>query len=69
MPRSLSEEIDSSPHLTPALLGDFHAYMDDLLVSHDMPRLKQTVLKSQHRGRVYNYGTLVRWALALNEIE
>jgi hypothetical protein len=54
MPLSLSKEIDESEHLTKELLGDFHVYMDHLLVSWDMPRLKG-ILKTCEKARVRAY--------------
>jgi len=73
LPAKISKEIDASPHLTKTfdgkpILGDLPLFMDDLLLSDDLPNMK-SVIKQHHQGRrPYNWGLVVRWALALNEM-
>jgi hypothetical protein len=64
-----SKELQASPVLTPELLGDFHLFFGDLHISDNLPRLKDAVRASAKDVAVHNRGMLVRWAVALNEME
>lgn len=64
-PRTLTEELNRME--VNQIIGDLHAYVDDFLLTDDLPNLGDAL--RQKGATRPNYGALLRWGVALNEIE
>eukprot|EP00397_Hematodinium_sp_SG-2012_P013095 GEMP01013288.1.p1 GENE.GEMP01013288.1~~GEMP01013288.1.p1 ORF type:complete len:630 (+),score=144.10 GEMP01013288.1:368-2257(+) len=66
LPQSVAEELNQMPDMD-RVIGDLLAYVDDFLLSDDLPNVGNAL---RRKGATKpNYGALVRWAVALFEIE
>eukprot|EP00392_Amoebophrya_sp_AT5.2_P017695 g18102.t1 len=75
LPLKLSSELDSEyEHIWKKnnLLDQFPLFMDDVLLSHDLPKMRgfihEVSTKEKNWHHRLNWGVVLRWKMALNEI-